>query len=112
MIGRTTEQWILFFSALELDDWFREGLSSDQVILVFIFMPILQDVISDWVDDHNAAPIRPQRLRSLHVPGIPNDLYRGSPNTPKRGFDFDRDLHTELEKQVLDYGISYIFLYY
>jgi hypothetical protein len=81
MIGRTTEQWILF-SALETDGWFREDLTSDQVILVFIFMPILQDIISDWVEDHNAAPIRPQRLRSLHVPGIPNDLSRGSPTTP------------------------------
>jgi hypothetical protein len=67
-------------------------------------MPILQNVISDWVEDHNAAPIRPQRLRSLHVPGIPNDLYRGSLNTSKQGFDFDRDLYNELQRQVLDYG--------
>jgi hypothetical protein len=36
MIGRTTEQWILFFSALEADGWFREDLASGQVILVFI----------------------------------------------------------------------------
>jgi hypothetical protein len=107
MISRTTEQWILFFSALEADGWFREDLISDQVILVFIFMPILQDVIGDWVEDHNAAPIRPQRHRSLHVPGIPNDLYRGSPNAPKQGFDFDRDLHSELERQVLDYSTSF-----
>jgi hypothetical protein len=87
------------------------NLASNQIILAFIFMPILQDVISDWVEDHNAAPIWPQRLRSLHVPGILNDLYRGSPNTPKQGFDFDRDLHTELEKLVFDYGASYIFLH-
>jgi hypothetical protein len=87
--------------------WFREDLPSDQVILVFIFMPILRDVISDWVEDHNATPIRPQRHRSLHVPGIPNDLYRGSPNAPKQGFDFDRDLHNELERQLLDYSTSF-----
>jgi hypothetical protein len=87
------------------------NLASDQIIPAFIFMPILQDVISDWVQDHNAAPIWPQRLRSLHVPGIPNDLYRGSLNTPKQSFDFDRDLRTELEKQVLDYGASYIILH-
>ena len=109
MIGRVIEQWILFFSALEADGWFRENLASDQVILVFIFMPILQDVISDWVEDHNAAPIRPQKHRSLHVSGIPNDLYRGSPDALKQGFDFDHDLHNELEKQVLNYSmfISY-----
>jgi hypothetical protein len=104
MISRITEQWILFFSALEADGWFREDLVSDQVILVFIFMPILRDAISDWVEDHNAALIRPQRHRSLHVPGIPNDLYRGSPDAPKQGFDFDHDLHNELEKQVLNYS--------
>jgi hypothetical protein len=98
MIGRTTEQWILFFSALEVDGWFREDLASDQIILVFIFMPILQDVINDWVEDHNATPIRPQRHRSLHVPGIPNDLYRGSLNASKQGFDFDPDLYDELER--------------
>jgi hypothetical protein len=44
---------------------------------------------------------------TLHVPGIPNDLYRGSPTAPKQGFDFDRDLHQELENQVLDYGTSF-----
>jgi hypothetical protein len=110
MISRVIEQWILFFSALEADDWFREDLPSDQVILLFIFMPILRDVIGDWVEDHNAAPIRPQRHRSLHVPGIPNDLYRGSPNAPKQGFDFDHDLHSELKRQVLDYGTSFPYL--
>jgi hypothetical protein len=75
-------------------------------------MPILRDVISDWVIDYNAALIQPQRYRSLHVPGVPDDFYRGNPNTPKQGFNFDRDLHTELKKQVLDYSTSYIFLYY
>jgi hypothetical protein len=70
-------------------------------------MPILRDVISDWVEDYNAMPIRPQKLRSLHVPGIPNDLYRGSPSAPKQGFDFDPYLHQELENQVLDYGTSF-----
>jgi hypothetical protein len=29
---------------------------------------------------------------------------------PKQGFDFDRDLHSELEKQVLDYGTSFPYL--
>jgi hypothetical protein len=65
------------------------------------------DIISDWVEDYNAAPIRPQRLRSLQVPGIPNDLYRGCPSAPKQGFDFDHDLHNELERQVLNYGTSF-----
>ena len=56
-------------------------------------------------------PIRPQKHRNLHVPGIPNDLYRGSLNAPKQGFNFDSDLHNELEKQVLDYGTFFPYLY-
>jgi len=70
------------------------------------------------VEDHNAAPIRPQRHRSLHVAGIPNDLYRdGLPNAEKQGFDFDPDLHASLEAQVLAYGLlsslrsTYFILY-
>jgi hypothetical protein len=93
LISHITEQWIFFFSALEAAGWFREDLTGDQVILVFIFMPILQDANSDWVEDHNAAPIQPQTHRSLHVPGIPNDLYRGSDYAIKQGFNFDPDLH-------------------
>jgi len=108
MINGITEQWILFFSALEKATWFREDLPCDQVILIFIFMPILQDEIGDWVEDHNAAPIRPQRHRRFHVAGIPNDLHRdGLPNAEKQGFDFDPDLHASLEAQVLAYGTSH-----
>ena len=109
MISRITEQWILFFSTLEADGWFREDLANDRVILVFIFMPILRDAINDWVEDHNATPIRPQRHRSEHIPGIPNDLYHGNPDAPKQGFDFDHNLHHELERQVLDYGTSFLY---
>jgi hypothetical protein len=47
MISSITEQWILFFFILQADGWFREDLTGDQVILVFIFMPILRDTISD-----------------------------------------------------------------
>ena len=61
-------------------------------------MPILQDEIRDWVEDHNAASIWSQRHRSLHVAGIPNDLYRdGLFNVEKQGFDFDPDLHALLK---------------
>jgi hypothetical protein len=58
MINGIIEQWILFFSAFERSGWFREDLLCDKVILTFIFMPILQNEIRDWVKNHNAAPIR------------------------------------------------------
>jgi hypothetical protein len=61
------------------------------------------------VEDYNAALIRPQRHRRLHVAGIPNDLHRdGLPNAEKQGFNFDPDLHASLETQVLTYDTSYI----
>jgi hypothetical protein len=106
LISHVTEQWIPFFSALEAAGWFHEDLTGDQVILVFIFMSILQDAISDQVEDHDATPIRPQTHRSLHVPGIPNDLYRGNDYVTKQGFDFDPNLHASLEAQVQAYGTS------
>jgi hypothetical protein len=47
MISGITEQWILFFSALERSGWFREDFPCDKAVLTFIFMPILQDKIQD-----------------------------------------------------------------
>jgi hypothetical protein len=104
MIQRKTSQWMLLFRAIEIAGWFREDLPTDQIILLFIFMPLLRSELFDWVEDHNALPIRPQRERSQHVAGVPNDLYRGSVDAVKQGFDFDLDLHAELEATVLAYG--------
>ena len=44
IISSITEQWILFFSALEADGWFREDLASGQVILVFISLAFESNV--------------------------------------------------------------------
>ena len=109
MIQRKTSQWMLLFQAIEITGWFLEDLLADQIILLFIFMPILRNELFDWVDDHNALPIRPQHERSQHVAGVPNDLYRGSADTVKQSFDLDLDLHTELEATVLIYGRRLIY---
>jgi len=104
LISGQTEQWMLFFPKLEAEGLWRGDLACDTVILVYIFIPIIRGEVFDWVADKNATPIRPQRQRSQHVPGIPNDLYRGSDDAPRQGFDFDLDLHAELEANVIDYG--------
>jgi hypothetical protein len=58
------------------------------------------------MEDYNAAPIRPQRYRSLHVIGISNDLYRDKlSNTRKQGFNFNPDLYASLKAQVFIYGL-------
>jgi hypothetical protein len=95
---------MLLFQAIETAGWFREDLFADRIILLFIFIPILRTELFDWVDDHNALPIRPQHERSQHVAGVPNNLYRGSVDAVKQGFDLDLDLHTKLEATVLAYG--------
>ena len=111
LISGQTELWMLFFpTKLEAEGLWRGDLACDTVILIYIFIPIIRDEIFNWVADRNATPIRPQRHRSQHVPGIPNDLYRGSENAPRQGFTFDQDLHTELEDNVAEYGKSQRFI--
>jgi hypothetical protein len=59
MISGITKQWILFFLTLKRSGWFRKNLPCDKAVLTFIFIPILQDEIRDWVEDYNAALIWP-----------------------------------------------------
>src|SRR5271155_4130630 len=105
LIVGQTEQWMLYFPRkLEAEGWWRDDLVCDTVILVYIFIPIIRGEIFNWVADKNTAPIRPQRHRSQHVSGIPNDLYRGSDDAPRQGFSFDLNLHAQLETNVAGFG--------
>ena len=105
LIVGQTEQWMLYFPRkLEAEGWWRDDLVCDTVILVYIFIPIIRGEIFNWVADKNIAPIRPQRHRSQHVSGIPNDLYRGSDDAPRQGFSFDLNLHAHLEANVAGFG--------
>jgi hypothetical protein len=103
IIGQT-EQWMLYFPKLEAEGWWRDDLVCDTVILIYIFIPIIRGEIFNWVTDKNRAPIRPQRHRSQHVSGIPNDLYRGSDDAPRQGFSFDLNLFAQLEANVAGFG--------
>jgi len=98
---------MLYFPKLEAEGWWRDDLACDTVILLYIFIPIIRGEIFNWVADENTAPIRPQRHRSQHVPGIPNDLYRGSDDAPRQGFSFDLNLHAQLETNVAGFGRSH-----
>jgi hypothetical protein len=105
LIVGQTEQWMLYFPRkLEAEGWWRDDLACDTVILLYIFIPIIRGEIFNWVADKNTAPIRPQRHRSQHISGIPNDLYRGSDNAPRQGFSFDLNLHAQLKTNVAGFG--------
>lgn len=73
----TTGTWIRYFNILETlqPPLFQAHRESDKVVLCFIFMPIIRQQLSAFVQTHNANPIRKQRNRLLHVPGVPDELY-------------------------------------
>jgi hypothetical protein len=43
--------------------------------MLFVFMPILRHELEVFLLDHNEYPIRRQKERAYHVPGVPNQLY-------------------------------------
>jgi len=59
MFRQQSGQWVDFFWWLEAEGWFREDSVCDKVILLYVFVPLLREEIFTWVEDHNAAPIRP-----------------------------------------------------
>ena len=64
-------------------------------------MPILRQELQTFIDTHNAHPIRAQRNRSLHVPGVPDELYRQQPD---HGFAVNNEVLTALQATLPDYG--------
>jgi hypothetical protein len=77
MIMSVTEAWMDYLAWLTGQGMYRDEYLTDKVILLYVLLPIIQHEIFEWVLDHNANPIRPQQERTKHVPGIPDELYRG-----------------------------------
>ena len=108
MIMSITESWICYFSWLKSQGLYRgdeKGFPTDKVILLYILLPIVQKEIFEWVADHNANPIRPQRERTKHVPGIPNELYQGRDRAGKviadqHGFLFDERTWEQCSEEI------------
>ena len=100
-----TESWMIFFSMLKNTFWFREDCPTDKVVLTFIFIPIIKAEVFDWVETHNANPIRSQSKWRYHtVKGVPNDLHlRPEDGAQIRGFPLDLEMHESLESRVRSY---------
>jgi hypothetical protein len=82
----TTWVWIDYFTKMTRDEYFDvlqgrklryfyDHSEVDKVIINYIFMPILRQYIGDFVLTYNGNPIRRQKGRKWHVPGVPDELY-------------------------------------
>jgi hypothetical protein len=49
-------------------------------MLLFIFMPLIRAELIEFVNNHNAYPIRAQPKREYHIAGVPEELYEDSEN--------------------------------
>ena len=98
----TTGTWLSFFAFLRNSDVYRQWERADRIALLFVFMPIIRQELVAFVDTHNAHPIRRQRQRVYHVPGVPEELYRDA--TKQCGFAIDQAVLEEWEKKVAGFG--------
>src|SRR5205085_1219184 len=74
----TTVTWIDYFKSLQeaVPTLYKQHDPADQIVFLYLFMPILRDELKSFVDTHNAHRIRAQPNRSNHVAGVPDELYR------------------------------------
>ena len=98
-----TGPWLDYFKVLRGANLYRQDLIADQVLLLFLFMPLLRDELNSFVRTHNAHPIRAQKNRSQHVPGVPDELYR-TKEYEQRGFTVNRQVLNALQGALPDYG--------
>jgi hypothetical protein len=63
-------------------------------------MPLIREELKTFVNTHNAHPIRAQKNRSQHVPGVPDELYRHQ----QYGFPVNNEVLTALQATVPKYG--------
>jgi hypothetical protein len=78
----------------------RPDLDADQIVIRFLFMPILREELTAFAATHNAHPIRVQKNRLQHVPGAPDELYRQD----QYGFAIDVEVLTAMEDTLPNYG--------
>ena len=98
---QTTGPWLRYFRTLTDLGLFRQDLIADRIIFLFLFMPILREELATFVSTHNAHPIRLQRSREKHVPGEPNELYRGG---EQNGFTADREVLAYWDSTITQFG--------
>jgi hypothetical protein len=96
-----TGPWLDYFKELQNANLYREDLLADQVVILFLFMPILREELTAFVRTHNAYPIRSQFNRSQHVPGVPDELYRAG---EQHGFALDEQVLLAIQATLPDHS--------
>jgi hypothetical protein len=66
-------------------------------------MPILREELIAFVRTHNAHPIRSQKNRSQHVPGVPNKLYQHE----QHGFPVNEQVLAAMQATLPYHGIIF-----
>jgi hypothetical protein len=96
-----TGKWRSLFLLLQKCGLYR-GDEVDKVILLFVFMPLIRAELIEFVNDHNAHPIRRQPKREYHVSGVPNELYEDEEK--QCGFAVDQGVLAEWKLKVIEFG--------
>jgi hypothetical protein len=102
---QATGPWLSFFRSLQQADLYRQHQLADRIAFLFIFMPILREELTTFVNVHNAHPIRAQKNRAQHLAGAPNELYRSRPGQ-QQGFKPCQEVLAALESAIPVYGLS------
>jgi hypothetical protein len=73
LLDESTACWRRLFHLIRAEEYFREGFIADQVVMLFVSMPIIRHEVTQSALDENEYPIPLQRHRGpLHIPGVPN----------------------------------------
>jgi hypothetical protein len=103
LLGQRSNHPQEFFTYLQNHGLYESDALEDRVVFLFTFVPILRSEISTYVETWNAHQIRPQKARSNHIAGIPNNLYIDR-SLPRYGWAPDVDLLAQLTEAVKDVG--------
>jgi hypothetical protein len=88
---------------LQTHGLYESDVLEDRVVFLFVFVPILRDEISTFVETWNEHRIRFDRDRLNHVAGIPNELYTND-TTPRFGWVPDAQFLSQLSETVTGFG--------
>ncbi|KAI9748093.1 MAG: hypothetical protein M4579_007315 [Chaenotheca gracillima] len=105
MASGQTESWKRFFEKLK-EDGFFDGSDYDIMALRYIYMPIIRQHISTFVQMHNNHRIRRQRARELYLStGKPYEMFHyPAPGVRNYATRPDAELLAELEAEVQNYS--------
>lgn len=77
LIQRCTQPWLDVLHHIEREGFF-DGSITDQIIIQFVFIPLLRQEIYVFAETHNQHTIRRDKRRPNHISGQPNAIFEKS----------------------------------